>query len=74
MTWSSPCRPRTKASFYDRFDHAVLPTAPLDVLLARVSTRNDQPHGTTPEDRAAISEYVRNGLEPLLRRGATRGT
>ena len=56
--------------FYDRFEHVILLTAPLDVLLARVATRTTNPYGSTPEDRAEITEYVRT-VEPLLRRGAT---
>lgn len=56
--------------FYDRFEHVVLLTAPLDVLLARVATRTTNPYGRTPADRAEIREYVRT-VEPLLRQGAT---
>lgn len=56
--------------FYDRFDHVILLTAPLDVLLARVATRTTNPYGHTPADRAEITEYVRT-VEPLLRDGAT---
>ncbi|MDQ0375934.1 AAA family ATPase [Cellulomonas humilata] len=56
--------------FYDRFEHVILLTAPLDVLLARVATRTTNPYGSTPEERAEIAEYVRT-VEPLLRRGAT---
>jgi len=56
--------------FYDRLEHVVLLTAPLDVLLARVATRTTNPYGSTPVDRAEITEYVRT-VEPLLRRGAT---
>ena len=56
--------------FYDRFEHVVLLTAPLDVLLARVSTRTTNPYGQTAADRTEITEYVRT-VEPLLRHGAT---
>jgi shikimate kinase len=55
--------------FYDRFHHVVLLSAPLDVLLQRVSHRAN-PYGRTPEQRTQIAEYVRT-VEPLLRRGAT---
>ena len=55
--------------FYDRFHHVVLLSAPLEVLLQRVSHRAN-PYGRTPEQRAQIAEYVR-AVEPLLRRGAT---
>jgi dephospho-CoA kinase len=55
--------------FYDRFHHVVLLSAPLEVLLQRVSHRAN-PYGRTPEQRAEIAGYVRT-VEPLLRLGAT---
>jgi shikimate kinase len=56
--------------FYDRFEHVVLLSAPLDVMFERVSTRSNNPYGKTPEQRAEIAGYVQT-VEPLLRRGAT---
>ena len=56
--------------FYDRFEHVVLLSAPLHVLVERVSTRTNNPYGTTPEQRAEIAQYL-DTVEPLLRRGAT---
>jgi dephospho-CoA kinase len=56
--------------FYDRFDHVVLLSAPLAVLLERVTSRADNPYGKTPEQRAEIERYL-DEVEPLLRRGAT---
>ncbi len=56
--------------FYVRFDHVVLVSAPLDILLTRVSTRTNNPYGKTAEDRAKIAGYVET-VEPLLRRRAT---
>jgi shikimate kinase len=55
--------------FYDRFEHVVLLSAPLPVLLERVRTRTGNPYGRTPEQRAEIARYV-DTVEPLLRRGA----
>jgi shikimate kinase len=55
---------------YDRFEHVVLLSAPLHVLVERVSTRTNNPYGTTPEQRAEIAQYL-DTVEPLLRRGAT---
>jgi len=55
--------------FYDRFDHVVLLSAPLPVLLERVQNRSN-PYGATAEQRAEIAGYV-DTVEPLLRRGAT---
>ena len=56
--------------FYHRFDHVVLLSAPLGVLLDRVAKRSDNPYGKTAEHRAEIERYV-GEVEPLLRRGAT---
>jgi shikimate kinase len=56
--------------FYDRFDHVVLLSAPLGVLLERVANRSENPYGRNERDRAEIERYVRE-VEPLLRRGAT---
>ena len=38
--------------FYDRFEHVVLLSAPLPVLVERVSRRTNNPYGKTPERRA----------------------
>ena len=56
--------------FYDRFDHVILLSAPLEVLLQRVTTRATNPYGRSPAQRAEIAHYV-DTVEPLLRRGAT---
>jgi shikimate kinase len=55
--------------FYDRFEHIILLSAPLEVLMQRV-TRRRNPYGSTQADRDEIAEYLRT-VEPLLRRGAT---
>jgi shikimate kinase len=57
--------------FYDRFDYVVLLSAPLDVLLRRVSGRTTNPYGRTSWQRAEIVGYLAV-VEPLLRRGATQ--
>jgi shikimate kinase len=56
--------------FYDRFEHIVLLSAPLEVLLRRVTERTNNPYGKTAADREQIAGYVQT-VEPLLRRGAT---
>jgi shikimate kinase len=56
--------------FYDRFEHIVLISAPLDVLLQRVTERTNNRYGRTPAERDEIAGYVQT-VEPLLRRGAT---
>lgn len=55
--------------FYDLFEHVVLLSAPLEVLLRRVRDRAN-PYGRTPQQRAEIAAYHAS-VEPLLRRGAT---
>lgn len=56
--------------FYDRFEHVVLISAPVDVLIERVSRRTNNPYGRTAEQQAEIAGYVET-VEPLLRQGAT---
>jgi len=56
--------------FYDRFEHVVLLSAPIDVLIERIATRINNPYGRTTEQQRDIRRYVRE-VEPLLRRGAT---
>ena len=59
-----------QGTFYDRFDHVVLLSVPVDVLLRRVTARTNNPYGRTPEDQAEIRRYVVE-VEPLLRAGAS---
>jgi shikimate kinase len=56
--------------FYDRFEHVVLLSAPIEVLLERVAGRTNNPYGKTPEQQDDIRRYVAE-VEPLLRPGAT---
>lgn len=56
--------------FYDRFEHIVLLSAPLTVLMQRLSDRTNNPYGKSSADRAEIARYVET-VEPLLRGGAT---
>ncbi len=59
-----------QGQFYEHFDHVVLLSAPVEVLIARVSGRTNNPYGRTREQRDEIRRYVTE-VEPLLRRGAT---
>jgi dephospho-CoA kinase len=56
--------------FYDRFEQVVLISAPIEVLIERVSRRANNRYGSTAEQQAEIAEYVET-VEPLLRAGAT---
>jgi dephospho-CoA kinase len=58
-----------QAKFYPRFDAVVLLSAPVDVILGRVATRETNDFGKTEEQRAAIVEDLET-VEPLLRAGA----
>ena len=56
--------------FYDQFEHVVLLSAPVDLLLERVGRRTNNPYGKTADQLADIARYV-EAVEPLLRRGST---
>jgi shikimate kinase len=55
--------------FYPRFDHVVLLSAPIDVILERLATRTNNPYGKRPGELADVLRYIET-VEPLLRRGA----
>ncbi len=59
-----------QGQFYDRFEHVVLLSAPLSVLLQRVRNRTTNPYGKSTEQQAEIATYTET-VEPLLRHGAT---
>lgn len=56
--------------FYDRFAAVVLLSAPVEVLIERVSVRSNNPYGNSEVDQSAIRQYILD-VEPLLRNGAT---
>ena len=57
-------------SFYVNATWPSVLSAPLEILLQRVTTRTTNPYGRSPAQRAEIAHYV-DTVEPLLRRGAT---
>lgn len=59
-----------QAMFYESFDHIVLLSAPTEVLIARVSTRTNNPYGRSLAEQADIRRYV-DEIEPRLRATAT---
>lgn len=61
---------RNQSSYYSWFDHVVLLSAPVEVLVERLSTRTTNTYGKDPAELAETLEYVRT-VEPLLRRSAT---
>ena len=56
--------------FYDRFDHVVLLTAPVEVMLERIDARTDNDFGKSVAERARVLDDLAH-VVPLLRRGAT---
>jgi len=59
-----------QGAFYPQFDHVVLLSVPIPVLLERLTTRTTNRYGKQPAERARVLEYVQT-VEPLLRRGAS---
>ncbi|MET4061979.1 dephospho-CoA kinase [Arthrobacter sp. UYP6] len=56
--------------FYDRFSVVVLLSAPVEVLIERVSVRTNNSYGSSGADQSQIRQHVLD-VEPLLRNGAT---
>lgn len=59
-----------QVKFYPRFDAVVLLTAPADVLLDRLATRETNDYGKAAAERKVILNDLAT-VEPLLRAGAT---
>ena len=55
--------------FHPRFDHIVLLSAPPEILLERLATRDDNPYGKAPEELRRVLGDLR-AIEPRLRRVA----
>jgi shikimate kinase len=56
--------------FLPRFDHAILLSAPADVLVERLRSRTNNPYGKHPDEVARVLDLLQT-VEPLLRRAAT---
>lgn len=56
--------------FYHQFDHIVLLSAPVSVILERLAARTNNPYGKQPRERARILGHI-DSIEPQLRRAAT---
>ena len=61
---------RNQGKFYPQFDHVLLLSAPVPVIVERLATRTNNPYGKHPDELAEILTNVET-IEPLLRRGAT---
>jgi shikimate kinase len=64
----SGCSPN-QGTFYPWFDYVILLTAPAGVIVARLTTRTNNPYGKRPEDVARTLALLQT-IEPMLRRGA----
>jgi dephospho-CoA kinase len=60
---------RNQTKFYPRFDHVVLLTAPVSVMIERLARRTNNPYGTDPAELAEVLAQ-KETVEPALRRGA----
>jgi shikimate kinase len=58
-----------QAQFHARFDHIILLSAPLEVLVGRLAARTSNPYGKDPGELSRIIDDV-EAVEPLLRRVA----
>jgi shikimate kinase len=58
-----------QGKFYARFDQIVLLSAPAQVIIERLTTRTNNPYGTTPRTLARVFEHLET-VEPRLRAGA----
>jgi dephospho-CoA kinase len=65
----SGCVPN-QGKFYPRFDAVVLLSAPADVIVERVRTRDTNDYGKADAERESILRDLA-AVEPLLRAGAT---
>ena len=63
------CR-SNQGQFHGRFDAVVLLSAPVDVMLARIEQRTDNPFGKSTAERERVLGDLA-AVEPLLRRAAT---
>lgn len=59
-----------QGKFYAQFDHVILLSAPVPVLMERLATRTTNPYGKDADELARILGHV-HSVEPLLRRTAS---
>jgi shikimate kinase len=59
-----------QGKFYPLFDHVVLLSAPVPLMIERLTRRTTNPYGKDPDELAMVLHFTRT-VEPLLRRGAS---
>ena len=65
----SGCAPN-QVKFYSQFDHIVLLSAPVPLIIERLSTRTTNPYGKRPHELAMVLQHKQT-VEPRLRRVAS---
>jgi len=65
----SGCAPN-QVKFYSQFDHIVLLSAPVPLMIERLATRTTNPYGTEPGELAMVLQHKQT-VEPMLRRVAS---
>lgn len=55
-----------QGKFHAQFEHIILLSAPVDVIVERLSGRSNNPYGTTPRSLARVLEHI-DTVEPRLR-------
>jgi len=61
---------RNQVAFYPQFDHIVLLSAPVPLLIERLTTRSNNPYGKREGELAETLRFVET-VEPTLRAAAT---
>lgn len=56
-------------NFYSQFDEIVLLSAPVSIIVERLTSRTNNPYGQRPEELDRVLEHMRT-IEPKLRRRA----
>jgi dephospho-CoA kinase len=59
-----------QGKFYPQFDHIVLLSAPVPLMIERLTRRTTNPYGKDPDELAMVLHNTRT-VEPLLRRRAS---
>lgn len=59
-----------QGKFYAQFDHIVLLSAPVPLIVGRLATRTNNPYGRHPAELARVLGYIQT-VEPRLRAGAS---
>ena len=65
----SGCAPN-QVKFYSQFDHIVLLSAPVPLMIERLATRTTNPYGKQPDELAMVLQHKQT-VEPMLRKVAS---